>query len=85
MATVSQFAAPSGPARSHSDLRVRHHPAGPPRSHRKWRQFRISQPPGTARPHAHLRMTPLRWTPQGPTNVATVSQFAAHRDGEASF
>ena len=51
MATVSQFAAPSGPARPHSDL----------------------------------RMTPLLWTPPGPTSVATVSHFAAPWDGEASL
>ena len=41
------------------------------------RQFRSSQPPGAARPHSDLRITSLRWTRQEPTNVATVSQFAA--------
>ena len=30
-------------------------------------------------------MTPFRRDPQKPTKVATVSQFAAPRDGEASF
>ena len=30
-------------------------------------------------------MTPFRWAPQEPTKVATVSQFAAPRDGEASL
>ena len=50
-----------------------------------WRQFRTPQCPGSARPHSDLRMTPLRWASQEPTNVATVSLFAAPRDGEASF
>ena len=39
--------------------RVGHHSAGPPGSPRTWRQFRNSQPPGTARLHSGLRMTPL--------------------------
>ena len=64
---------------------VWHHSVEPPRNHRSWRQLRSSQPPGAARPHSDLRMTLLRWTPQGPANVATVSQFAAPRNGEASF
>ena len=50
-----------------------------------WRQFRSSQSPGTARPHSDLRMTPPRWASQEPPKVATVSQFAAPREGEASF
>ena len=84
MASVSQFAGPSGSARPHSDLRmttVRWTPRGP----RTWRQFRSSQPPGTARLHSNLRVKSFRWAPQGPTKVATVSQFAAPTDGEASF
>ena len=32
-----------------------------------------------------MRKTPLRWTSQEPTEVATASQIAAPRDGEASF
>ena len=53
-----------------------HHSVGPPRSHRNQRQFRSSQPSGAARPHSDLRMTPLRWTTQGPTNVR---QFRSSR------
>ena len=51
MATVSQFAAPSGPARRHSNLRV----------------------------------APLRWASEEPPKLATASQFAAPRGGEAEF
>ena len=58
-------------------IRVGRHAGGPPRSKRRWRQFRSSQPPGTARPHSDMRITSLRWTRQQPTNVATVSHFAA--------
>ena len=47
--------------------------------------IRSSRPPGTARHHADMRMAPLLWASQEPTNVATVWQFAAPRDGEASF
>ena len=50
-----------------------------------WRQFRSSQPSGTARLHSGLRMARFRWGPQEPTNVETISQFAAPRGGEASF
>ena len=57
----------------------------PPRSPRKRRQFRTSQPLGTARPHSDLRMTSLRWNRQQPPQVATVSLLAAPRDGEVSF
>ena len=32
-----------------------------------------------------MRVTSLRWTSQEFTNVASVSQFATPRDGEASF
>ena len=64
---------------------VWHHSVGPPRSHRNQRQFRSSQPSGAATPHSDLRMTPLRWTTLGPTNVAAVSQFAAPIDSEAFF
>ena len=56
---------------------VKRHSAGTPSSHRNQRQFRSSQPPGTARPHSGLRMTPRRWASQELTNVATVSQIAA--------
>ena len=48
-----------------------------PRSLRKWRVFRSLRPPGPARPHYVLRMTPLRWGSHEPTKVASVSQFAA--------
>ena len=34
---------------------------------------------------AARHVTSLRWTSQEPTQVATVSQIAAHRDGEASL
>ena len=84
MATVSAFAAPSGTARPHSDLCVASL-RWASRNPRNWRQLRSSQPPGTARPHSNMRMALLRWTPRGLTNVATVSLFAAPRDGEASF
>ena len=56
---------------------VSRHSAWSPRSPRKWRQFRSSRPPGPARPHYVLRMTPLRWASHEPTKVASVSQFAA--------
>ena len=84
IATASQFAAPSGTARPHSDVLVA--PLfwvsqDPP----NLRQFRSSQPPGTAKLHSDLRMTRLRWASQEPTNVATVSQFTAPRDGEVLF
>ena len=49
------------------------------------RRIRNSQLPQTAMPHSGLRMTPLRWASQEPTKVATVSQFAVPRDGDASF
>ena len=74
MVAVSQFAAPKGRGALFLVCAL-HHPARPPRT----------QPSGTARPHSGLRMTPFRWAPQEPTKVATVSQFAAPRDGEASF
>ena len=64
---------------------VWHHSAGPPRSHRNQRQFLSSQPPWTGRSLSGLHVIPLRWTSQEPSNVAAVSQFAAPRDGEASF
>ena len=44
-----------------------------------------AQPAGTARPHSGLRMAPLRWASQDHPKVVTISQFAARRDGEASF
>ena len=44
MAAVSQIAAPQG-RRGPTLICVRHHCAGPPRSPRKWRQFRRSEPP----------------------------------------
>ena len=54
-----------------------------------WREFRSSQPlqgwRGLILICCDLRMTPLLWTPPGPTSVATVSQFAAPWDGEASL
>ena len=58
VAAVSQFAAPmDGEASFGSACGT--FPLGPPRIPRKWRQFRTSQPPGTARPRSGLRMTPL--------------------------
>ena len=56
---------------------VSRHSAWSPRTPRKWRRFRSSRPPGSARPHYVLRMTPLRWASHEPTKVASVSQFAA--------
>ena len=96
VATISQFAAPKdgeasfavrGPQgrRGLILICVWQHSAGLPRSHRNQRQFRSSQPPGTGKFLLGLHMTPTRWTCQEPTNVAAVSQFAAPRDGEASF
>ena len=81
MATVSQFAALMDGEASFWPA----YDTTSPRSPRKWRQFRTSQPPGTARPHSDLRMTSLRWTRQQPPQVATVSLLAAPRDGEVSF
>eukprot|EP00959_Pyramimonas_sp_CCMP1952_P187859 3927866-Pyramimonas_sp.AAC.1 len=61
---------------------VRRTSVEPPRSPRKWRQFRRSQPPhesgdssadrsppGAARSHGGPRGTPLRWTSQETTTV----------------
>ena len=64
---------------------VWHHSAGPTGGPRTWRRFRSSRPPGTARPHSDLRVAPLCWASQEPPKPATVSQFAAPRDGEVSF
>ena len=61
---------------------VRRHAAAPPESNEGGDSFRFSQPPGTARPHSDLPMTSRRWAPQKQTKVATVSQFAAPRDGD---
>ena len=79
--TISQFAA-------HMDGEASFWPAydpTPPRSPRRWRQFRSSQPPGPSRPHSDLRVTSLRWTRQQPPKVVMVSLRAAPRDGEVSF
>ena len=73
MATVSQFAAPM-------DGEAPFLPAygtTPPTKARKWRQFRRSQPAGTARSHSDLSQEPMK--------TATVSQFAAPLGGQASF
>ena len=56
---------------------VGRHYAGPPRSTRKWRQFRRSQPPRDGEASSGPRRTSLCWTSQEPTKVATVSQIAA--------
>ena len=32
-----------------------------------------------------MHMTPPRWTSQEPSNVSAVSEFAAPREGKASF
>ena len=67
-----------GRARSQFLIPVRRHAAVPPRSPRKWRQFRRSQPPkGRRGLIPGPRRTSLRWACQVPTNVATVSQIAA--------
>ena len=48
--------------------------------------FAIRSPQGRRGPTlVSVILTPLRWAPQQPTKVATVSQFAAPRDGEASL
>ena len=45
----------------------------------------VRSPPGRARFHSDPRRTSRHWATQKPTRVATVSQFAAPMDGEASF
>ena len=80
----SQFAASQG-RRGFIVVDVWQQSAEPPRSPRKWRQFRSSRPPGTARPPSGLRLTPPHLASQEPPKLATASQFAAPRDGKASF
>ena len=45
----------------------------------------FAAPSELARPHSDVRVAPLRWASQEPPKPATVSQFAAPRDGEVSF
>ena len=45
----------------------------------------FAAPSGKARPHSDLRVAPLRWASQKPPKLATASQFAAPRGGEAEF
>ena len=45
----------------------------------------FAAPSGLARPHSDLRVAPLRWASQKPPKLATASQFAAPRGGEAEF
>ena len=75
------FRSPQG-RRGLMPICVWHHSAGPTGGPRTWRRFRSSQPPRTARPHSDVIEPPLWWDSQEP---ATVSQFAAPRDGEVSF
>ena len=44
--------------------------------------FADRSPPGMERSNLNPRETSLRWTPQQPSKVATVSQIAAPKDGE---
>ena len=84
MATVSAFAALQG-RRGFILICAWHHSAGPPGTPETGDSFAVRSPQG--RPG----LTPICvWhysagPPRGLTNVATVSQFAAPRDGEASF
>eukprot|EP00959_Pyramimonas_sp_CCMP1952_P156267 3268240-Pyramimonas_sp.AAC.1 len=59
-----------------------HHSAGPTGGPRKWRRFRSSRPPGTARPHSDLRVAPFCWASEEPPKPATVLQFAATGGGD---
>ena len=73
MAAVSQFAAPrDGEASLWSACGSS--PLGLPGARESGDSFAVRSPPGTARPHCDLRRTPLRWTSQVPTKLATVSQ-----------
>ena len=78
VATAAQIAAPEEAGRPHV-ICVGRTSAGPPRSPRKWRQLRRSQPPGDRETSCDLRKTYLRWASQEPTKVATVAQIAAPR------
>ena len=50
---------------------------GPPEPLERGESFADRSPPGMARSNLSLGMTPLRWAPQQPPKVATVSQIAA--------
>ena len=84
MASVSQFA---GRRDGEASFRSAYGTTAlaPPRTTRKWRQFRSSQAPLTGRLLSGLRMTRPRWASQEPANVAAIPQFAPLGDGEASF
>ena len=83
-ATVSQFAAPQG-QRGLILICVWRHAAGPPRSPRTWRQLRSSQARKDGEASLRSACGTIPRGPQEPTKPATASQFAAPRDGEASF
>ena len=75
VATVSQIVAHREP-RGLVWVCVGHHSAGPvPTKVAKVSQIAASQ--GAARSRLGVRGTPLRWPSQEPTQVATVSLFAA--------
>ena len=83
MATASHFAAPrDGEASCRYAYGTT--PLDPPGAHERGDGFAIRSPKdGEA--SLWSSMAPVRWASQEPAKVATVSQFAAPRDGEASF
>ena len=85
MATVSLFAAPrDGKASFWSAYDTA--PVGLLGTREHCGNFAIRSPQGRRGPTlVGVILTPLRWAPQQPTKVATVSHFAAPRDGEASL
>ena len=50
---------------------------GPPRTHESGDNFADRSPPGMAESQLGLGKASPRWTPQQPSNVATISQIAA--------
>ena len=58
---------------------------GPTGAHERGNSFADRRPPKDGEAPSGPRKTSLRWAPQEPTKLATVSQFAAPGDGEASF
>ena len=80
VATVSQFATQK---RQHLSLIPAHPPcAGPPRSPRKWHKHRSSQTSVMARHRSDPHRAAIRWAPQDPAKLATVSQLATPNDGK---
>ena len=84
MASVSRFAAPRDGDASFWFV-YNATPPGLPGAPEHGDSFAVRSRPGVATPHSDPRITSLRLVSQDPPNVATVSQFAAPRAGEASL